>query len=56
MLEPPLKVRLRYAEAAGVYLEVLADDGLDLPERLPCVPKSHGVRRAALRKERRSSR
>jgi transcriptional regulator with XRE-family HTH domain len=56
VLEPPLKILLRYAEVAGVYLEVLADDGLDLPDRLPCVPKSHGVRRAAPRKGRRSSR
>jgi len=52
VLEPPLKVLLRYAEVAGVYLEVLADDDLDLPEDLPCSPKSHGVMRAAKRKRR----
>lgn len=54
VLEPPLKVLLRYAEAAGVYLEVLADDDLELPENLPCAPKSHGVRRAAKGKRRAS--
>lgn len=45
VLEPSLKVLLRYAELAGVYLDVLADDELELPDKLPCVPKSEGVRR-----------
>lgn len=37
--EPPLLVLLRYAEAAGVCLDVLANDELDLPEKLPARPK-----------------
>jgi len=31
--EPPLKILLRYARVAGVSMEVLADDDLDLPKK-----------------------
>jgi transcriptional regulator with XRE-family HTH domain len=37
--EPPLPVLLRYARVAGVCLDVLVDDELDLPARLPSKPK-----------------
>jgi transcriptional regulator with XRE-family HTH domain len=37
--EPPLPVLLKYAEAAGVCLDVLANDDLDLPAKLPSKPK-----------------
>jgi len=37
--EPPLPVLLRYARVAAVCVEVLIDDKLDLPERLPAKPK-----------------
>jgi transcriptional regulator with XRE-family HTH domain len=37
--EPPLPILLRYAEAAGVCLDVLANDKLDLPNKLPSKPK-----------------
>lgn len=37
--EPPLLVLLKYAEAAGVCLDVLANDDLNLPTRLPARPK-----------------
>jgi transcriptional regulator with XRE-family HTH domain len=37
--EPPLPILLRYAEAAGVCLDILANDDLDLPARLPGKPK-----------------
>jgi transcriptional regulator with XRE-family HTH domain len=40
--EPPLPVLLRYAEAAGVCLDVLANDKLDLPAKLPARPKHTG--------------
>ena len=43
--EPPLTVLLKYAQAAGVWIDVLVDDDLDLPERLPASPKSEGLRR-----------
>jgi transcriptional regulator with XRE-family HTH domain len=33
--EPPLVILLEYARAAGVSIDVLADDGLDLPAKLP---------------------
>lgn len=35
IIEPPLRVLLRYGNLAGVILDVLADDQLDLPEKLP---------------------
>ena len=37
--EPPLPVLLRYARVAGVCVETLIDDELDLPEKLPAKPK-----------------
>jgi transcriptional regulator with XRE-family HTH domain len=33
--EPPIPVLLKYARIAGVPMEILADDDLDLPEHLP---------------------
>jgi transcriptional regulator with XRE-family HTH domain len=47
--EPPLTILLRYARAANVYLEVLVDDELDLPARLPSRKKSEGVGRRGQR-------
>jgi transcriptional regulator with XRE-family HTH domain len=37
--EPPLPVLLRYARLAGVSTDVLIDDELDLPAKLPAKPK-----------------
>jgi transcriptional regulator with XRE-family HTH domain len=37
--EPPLLILLKYAEAAGVCLDVLANDELELPAKLPARPK-----------------
>jgi transcriptional regulator with XRE-family HTH domain len=45
--EPPLTVLLSYARLANVHLEVLADDKLDLPERIPGRKTHSGVVRKA---------
>ena len=37
--EPPLPVLLQYARVAGVCVDVLIDDDLDLPDKLPARPK-----------------
>lgn len=37
--EPPLPVLLRYARLAGVCMDTLVDDQLDLPAKLPAKPK-----------------
>ena len=39
MGEPPLPILLRYARAAGICVDALIDDELDLPARLPAKPK-----------------
>ena len=43
--EPSLVILLEYARLANVYVEVLIDDELDLPAKLPSAKKSEGVRR-----------
>jgi len=43
--EPSLPVLLRYARAAGVSTDVLIDDELDLPAKLPSAARHEGVRR-----------
>jgi transcriptional regulator with XRE-family HTH domain len=37
--EPPLQLLLAYARLANISLEILADDKLDLPAKLPGKPK-----------------
>lgn len=44
--EPPLTVLLKYAQLAGVYVDALIDDDVDLPEKLPARPKQEGIKRA----------
>ena len=44
--EPPLPVLLEYARAANIYIEVLIDDDLDLPKKLPALKKSEGVKQS----------
>jgi transcriptional regulator with XRE-family HTH domain len=41
--EPSLIVLLRYARVAGVTMEVLVDDEMDLPDRLPDLSRSRGT-------------
>ena len=43
--EPPLPVLLQYARVAGVYVEDLIDDELDLPAKLPGTVSYKGTRR-----------
>lgn len=43
--EPPLPVLLEYARLANVWVDVLIDDELDLPAKLPSAKKHEGVRR-----------
>lgn len=42
--EPPLMILLRYARVAGVYVEDLIDDDLDLPEKLPSNAHHKGIK------------
>jgi transcriptional regulator with XRE-family HTH domain len=40
--EPPLLILLEYAHIAGVCVDVLIDDGAELPDELPNTPKHKG--------------
>ena len=51
--EPSLPFLLAYARAAGVWLDVLVDDELDLPDKLPSVPKHEGVKRKTAARSKR---
>ena len=42
---PDLRTLLLLANLAGVFVDVLIDDTLDLPNKLPASPKSEGIRR-----------
>jgi transcriptional regulator with XRE-family HTH domain len=37
--EPPLPILLKYAQVAGVSTDVLIDDKLDLPNKIPAILK-----------------
>jgi transcriptional regulator with XRE-family HTH domain len=43
--EPTLIILLRYARLAGVHMEALVDDELNLPEKLPDTVKHEEIRR-----------
>ena len=43
--EPMLVILLQYARLAGVYVDVLIDDELDLPEKLPGTINHNEIRR-----------
>ena len=42
--EPSLLLLLDYGRLAGVWVDVLIDDSLDLPRKLPSDPKHEGVK------------
>ncbi|HYP02146.1 MAG TPA: helix-turn-helix transcriptional regulator [Pyrinomonadaceae bacterium] len=44
--EPTLMVLLQYARIAGVHMEDIADDELDLPEKLPGNYRHEGIKHA----------
>ena len=44
--EPHLSVLLEYAHAAGVHMEDIVDDELDLPDKLPSNVRYQGIRRS----------
>lgn len=52
---PPLPVLLEYARTAGIYMDALVDDGLDLPKKLPCSPKHPGLNPHSMSKTKRKS-
>ena len=41
--EPPLPVLLKYARLAGVYVDALIDDEIDLPDHLPAAAETGGI-------------
>lgn len=43
--EPPLPILLKYAQVAGVYVDALIDDAVQLPEKLPALSKYEWARR-----------
>ena len=51
---PSLQVLLQYARVAGVWMDVLVDDDLDLPSKLPSPSKHEGVLRKPASGHRRS--
>src|SRR6267378_2022035 len=45
--EPPLFVLLGYARLAGLCLDAVVDDDVDMPKKLPATPKHQGVKISA---------
>lgn len=45
---PPLHVLLKYSKAARVWVNVLIDDGLDLPAKLPALRMHEGIPRSTV--------
>jgi transcriptional regulator with XRE-family HTH domain len=43
--EPPLDILLKYARVAGVHMEDIVDDELDLPTKLPGNVRYRGLKR-----------
>jgi transcriptional regulator with XRE-family HTH domain len=49
--EPSLPVLLRYAQIANVWVDVLINDELDLPEKIPSLKRHEGVKRKGGKRE-----
>jgi transcriptional regulator with XRE-family HTH domain len=49
---PPPLVLLEYARLARVHVEVLIDDSMDLPARIPADPSKHSPRSAKSAKKK----
>jgi transcriptional regulator with XRE-family HTH domain len=49
---PPLPLVLEYARAAGVHMEDIVDDELDLPPNLPGNVRYQGLKRSKSRRNR----
>jgi transcriptional regulator with XRE-family HTH domain len=43
--EPPLIILLQYAHVAGVHMEALVDDELDLPDKMPASTNHAEIKR-----------
>jgi transcriptional regulator with XRE-family HTH domain len=50
--EPPLPVLLKYARLAGVYVDALIDDELELPKSLPGSADREAVRKPFISKRK----
>jgi transcriptional regulator with XRE-family HTH domain len=51
--EPPLGILLQYARVAGVHMEDIVDDDLDLPAKLPGNVSYQGLKRKSLSRKKR---
>jgi transcriptional regulator with XRE-family HTH domain len=51
--EPHLSVVLQYARAAGIHMEDIVDDELDLPAKLPGNVRYQGLKRKSTSRKRR---
>ena len=47
--EPPLRTLLKYAHVAGIHLEDIVDDDLELPPKLPGNVRYEGIKRKTRR-------
>jgi len=54
--EPSLIILLEYARAAGIHMEALVDDDLNLPEKLPGPVKYGEIKRVYTSRQRSSKR
>src|SRR6266550_9262848 len=50
--EPPLDILLQYARAAGIHMEDMVDDELDLPSKLPGSVRYQGLKRKPTSRKR----